>query len=109
MSKRRTATWIVKGRFAKCSKCGFWQEHIYDADNWQNYCGHCGKRMIHMIPSPRKAVWIESWLVGFIVGIAARLIARDGGGEYESDFASNGRRFVFRMTVEARGEYKNAR
>lgn len=28
-----------------CDQCGFRQKHIWDYDNWQNYCGVCGADM----------------------------------------------------------------
>ena len=28
-----------------CDQCGFRQAHIWDYDNWQNYCGVCGAKM----------------------------------------------------------------
>lgn len=28
-----------------CDQCGTRQLHIWDFDNWQNFCGHCGADM----------------------------------------------------------------
>lgn len=28
-----------------CDQCGMTQKGVWDYDNWQNYCGHCGARM----------------------------------------------------------------
>ena len=28
-----------------CNQCGITQKNIWDYDNWQNYCGHCGAKM----------------------------------------------------------------
>ena len=28
-----------------CSLCGITQKNVWDYDNWQNYCGHCGAIM----------------------------------------------------------------
>jgi hypothetical protein len=28
-----------------CSVCGRRQKSVWDMDNWQNYCGHCGANM----------------------------------------------------------------
>ena len=28
-----------------CKVCGKHQKNIWDMDNWQNYCGHCGAKM----------------------------------------------------------------
>lgn len=28
-----------------CKRCGVTQKLVWDPDNWQNYCGHCGARM----------------------------------------------------------------
>ena len=30
---------------ATCSECHFWQNSIWDLDNWQNYCGVCGAKI----------------------------------------------------------------
>lgn len=28
-----------------CSICGTHQYYVWDVDNWQNFCGHCGADM----------------------------------------------------------------
>lgn len=28
-----------------CDQCGFTQKNVWDYDNYQNYCGHCGAKM----------------------------------------------------------------
>ena len=28
-----------------CSECHTTQKNIWDYDNWQNFCGHCGAKM----------------------------------------------------------------
>lgn len=28
-----------------CCNCHFTQKNVWDYDNWQNYCGHCGAKM----------------------------------------------------------------
>ena len=28
-----------------CNQCNIRQKNIWDYDNWQNYCGHCGAKM----------------------------------------------------------------
>lgn len=28
-----------------CTLCGKHQKNIWDMDNWQNFCGHCGAKM----------------------------------------------------------------
>ena len=28
-----------------CSECHFTQKNVWDYDNWQSFCGHCGARM----------------------------------------------------------------
>lgn len=28
-----------------CTRCGFTQKNVWDYDNWQNFCGHCGTKM----------------------------------------------------------------
>lgn len=29
-----------------CNQCGITQKNVWDYDNWQNFCGHCGAKMI---------------------------------------------------------------
>ena len=29
-----------------CSECHTTQKNIWDYDNWQNFCGHCGAKMM---------------------------------------------------------------
>lgn len=29
-----------------CNQCSVTQRGVWDYDNWQNYCGHCGAQMI---------------------------------------------------------------
>lgn len=43
---RPTGTWTlhVDGS-ATCSECNTTQKGIWDADNYQNFCGHCGAKM----------------------------------------------------------------
>lgn len=31
--------------FGTCSECNFTQASVWDYDNWQNFCGHCGAKM----------------------------------------------------------------
>lgn len=28
-----------------CKRCGFTKRNVWDYDNWQNFCGHCGAKM----------------------------------------------------------------
>lgn len=28
-----------------CKQCGTTQKNVWDYDNWQNFCGHCGAKM----------------------------------------------------------------
>ena len=28
-----------------CTLCGKHQKHVWDMDNWQNFCGNCGAKM----------------------------------------------------------------
>ena len=38
--------WIdCRGGDATCSRCGIRQKAVYDDDNEQHFCGHCGARM----------------------------------------------------------------
>lgn len=40
--------WInCRGGDATCSRCGIRQKAVYDDDNEQHFCGHCGARMEH--------------------------------------------------------------
>lgn len=43
---------VVRGKWifhdngdATCDQCGTRQKAIWDDDNWQNFCGHCGADM----------------------------------------------------------------
>ena len=46
----RTGKWIyAKGGDATCSECHITQSSVYDHDNYQNYCGHCGAKMTAII------------------------------------------------------------
>ena len=29
----------------ECERCHIRQKNVWDYDNWQNYCGHCGAKM----------------------------------------------------------------
>ena len=38
--------WILhKDGSGTCKQCRFTQKNIWDYDNWQNFCGHCGAKM----------------------------------------------------------------
>lgn len=38
--------WILhKDGSGTCKQCGFTQKNVWDYDNWQNFCGHCGAKM----------------------------------------------------------------
>jgi len=43
----RTGKWKlhVNGS-GTCNQCSVTQRGVWDYDNWQNFCGHCGARMI---------------------------------------------------------------
>lgn len=42
----RHGTWTFnKDGSGTCNQCGTTQKNVWDYDNWQNYCGHCGARM----------------------------------------------------------------
>lgn len=32
-----------------CNQCRITQKNVWDYDNWQNYCGHCGANMKEVI------------------------------------------------------------
>ena len=38
--------WILhKDGSGTCKNCNTHQKSIWDMDNWQNFCGHCGAKM----------------------------------------------------------------
>ena len=41
------AKWIVRrrSRYATCSYCGHSYTDVYDMEDWDNYCRHCGAYM----------------------------------------------------------------
>ena len=42
----KTAVWILHGDGSgTCGNCKTRQKYVYDPDNYQNYCGHCGAKM----------------------------------------------------------------
>jgi hypothetical protein len=44
--KQREGKWKLGSYgFGTCSECNFTQASIWDYDNYQNYCGHCGAKM----------------------------------------------------------------
>ena len=44
--KQREGKWkLYDGGFGTCSACNFTQASVWDFDNYQNYCGHCGAKM----------------------------------------------------------------
>lgn len=45
--ERKTATWLIRkwGDDAKCSNCGRSFKDVYDMDNYDQYCRHCGAHM----------------------------------------------------------------
>ena len=46
-SAQPTATWLIHkwGDDAKCSNCGRSFKDVYDMDNYDNFCRHCGTHM----------------------------------------------------------------
>ena len=39
-------TWkLNKDGSGTCNQCKSTQKNVWDYDNWQNYCGHCGAKM----------------------------------------------------------------
>lgn len=46
-SAQPTATWLIHkwGDDAKCSNCGRSFKDVYDMDNYDQYCRHCGTHM----------------------------------------------------------------
>ena len=43
---RPKAKWkLHKNGDGTCSRCHFTQLNVWDYDNWQKYCGHCGAHM----------------------------------------------------------------
>jgi hypothetical protein len=44
--KQSEGEWeLHKDGSGTCSECHFTQKNVWDYDNWQNFCGHCGVRM----------------------------------------------------------------
>lgn len=44
--ERKRGKWTLhKDGSGTCSECHFRQANIWDLDNWQNFCGHCGADM----------------------------------------------------------------
>ena len=45
------AYWVIRkfGDHAWCSRCGFTQKDVYDLENHQSFCGHCGADMRGLI------------------------------------------------------------
>ena len=44
--KQREGKWIFhKDGSGTCNQCKTTQLHIWDMDNFQSYCGHCGAKM----------------------------------------------------------------
>ena len=44
--KQSEGEWIFhKDGSATCNQCNTTQKHIWDMDNYQSYCGHCGAKM----------------------------------------------------------------
>ena len=44
--ERKKGEWTFhKDGSGTCSECGITQKAVWDMDNWQNYCGHCGADM----------------------------------------------------------------
>lgn len=42
----KRGTWkLNKDGSGTCNQCRFTQMNVWDYDNWQNYCGHCGADM----------------------------------------------------------------
>ena len=45
-SKCKTGHWIILDDiWTKCSECGLMFRDVYDLDNYDNYCRHCGAKM----------------------------------------------------------------
>lgn len=45
-NRRRSGKWTLHGDgSATCSECHFRQAWVWDPDNWQRFCGHCGAEM----------------------------------------------------------------
>lgn len=44
--KIKRGKWTLnKDGSGTCSQCNRTQKNVWDYDNWQNYCGHCGAKM----------------------------------------------------------------
>ena len=43
----KTGKWKLRiNGSGTCDQCGITQRAVWDDDNWQNFCGHCGAQMI---------------------------------------------------------------
>ena len=103
---RKTGTWIGKHGYAQCSVCGVWQSYIYDFENWQNYCGHCGAEMTNLKPASRKNDPIQDKILWFLLNAAARRISRKyRGADLESHVFAGGTLFVYEIRVQKGREY----
>ena len=38
--------WLRSDGSGTCNICRYTQKNVWDDDHWQNYCGHCGAKMI---------------------------------------------------------------
>lgn len=47
LPEQKTGHWLIRkfGDCAKCSECGMSFADIYDMDNADRYCRHCGSKM----------------------------------------------------------------
>ena len=46
INKQRRGEWVFhKDGSATCNRCGTTQKNVWDVDNFQSYCGHCGAKM----------------------------------------------------------------
>ena len=45
--ERKTATWLIHkwGEDVKCSNCGKMFKDVYDMENYDGFCRHCGTKM----------------------------------------------------------------
>lgn len=106
MDDRKTGTWIGKHGWAQCSECGIWQRDVYDWDNWQRFCGHCGAEMVNLKSASRRNDPIKDRILWTMLDAAARrIVRRYRGADLQSHVYVRGKRYVYEIRVEEGGEY----
>lgn len=106
MPEHKTGTWIGRHGWAQCSECGMWQSNIYDFENWQRYCGHCGAEMLNLRSASPKNDPISDRILWFLLNAVVRRIARRyRGADLQSHVYVGGIRYIYEIRVQKGGEY----